>query len=157
MVPDVDLSPYDVTKLTSVSLRSPDVCGQVKHPVRTPYPHLRPSVHLRLTPSLTCAAARYPWYLSDFKDGLNGAVLSSAFFIFFAALAGAITFGGLMSKHTGITYSESRVYCQRDLICNRYSLCTMFIGFSCLFLVGVGNLLMQYLVLFCYIEISHPI
>ena len=41
---------------------------------------------------------RYPWYLSDFKDGLNGAVLSSAFFIFFAALAGAITFGGLMSK-----------------------------------------------------------
>ncbi|XP_037085134.1 band 3 anion transport protein-like isoform X2 [Pollicipes pollicipes] len=43
---------------------------------------------------------RYPFYLSDFKDGLSGAVLSAAFFIFFAALAGAITFGGLMMDKT---------------------------------------------------------
>ena len=56
------------------------------------------SLHYKWKFSASGSPLRYPWYVSDFKDGLNGAVLSAAFFIFFAALAGAITFGGLMSQ-----------------------------------------------------------
>ena len=41
---------------------------------------------------------RYPHYLSDIKDGLNLQCLSAFFFIYFAALSPAITFGGLLSK-----------------------------------------------------------
>ena len=37
---------------------------------------------------------RLPLYLSDFKDGLDGQVISTALFIFFACLSGAIAFGG---------------------------------------------------------------
>jgi len=44
---------------------------------------------------------RAPHYLSDFKDGLNAKALSSAAFIFFACLSGAIAFGGLMEEKTG--------------------------------------------------------
>ena len=36
-----------------------------------------------------------------FKDGLNAKALSSAAFIFFACLSGAIAFGGLMEEKTG--------------------------------------------------------
>ncbi|KAG1669655.1 Anion exchange protein 2 [Nymphon striatum] len=43
---------------------------------------------------------RYPLYLSDLKDGLNFQCLSSAIFMYFAALAGAITFGGLYGDKT---------------------------------------------------------
>lgn len=35
-----------------------------------------------------------PWYLSDFKDGLNFQCLSSIMFMYFACLAPIITFGG---------------------------------------------------------------
>lgn len=41
---------------------------------------------------------RLPWYLSDFKDALNGQCLATAIFIYFAALSGAVTFGGLLGK-----------------------------------------------------------
>ena len=37
---------------------------------------------------------RIPLYLSDFKDGFDGQVISTALFIFFACLSGAIAFGG---------------------------------------------------------------
>ncbi|XP_067140255.1 band 3 anion transport protein-like [Centruroides vittatus] len=43
---------------------------------------------------------RFPWYLSDLKDGLNGQCFAAAIFIYFAALSGAITFGGLMGDKT---------------------------------------------------------
>ena len=33
---------------------------------------------------------RFPHYLSDFKDGLDGQVIAAAVFIFFACLSGAI-------------------------------------------------------------------
>jgi mannitol/fructose-specific phosphotransferase system IIA component (Ntr-type) len=39
-------------------------------------------------------------YVSDFKDGLNGQALGSALFLFFACLAPAIIFGGLMHGMT---------------------------------------------------------
>eukprot|EP00094_Tigriopus_californicus_P004373 TCALIF_04214-PA protein Name:"Similar to SLC4A2 Anion exchange protein 2 (Cavia porcellus)" AED:0.09 eAED:0.09 QI:384/0.70/0.66/0.88/0.88/0.83/18/317/1415 len=38
---------------------------------------------------------RFPWYLSDFKDGLNTQCLAATIFIYFACLSGAIAFGGL--------------------------------------------------------------
>lgn len=41
---------------------------------------------------------RLPWYLSDFKDALDGQCLATAIFIYFAALSGAITFGGLLGE-----------------------------------------------------------
>lgn len=39
---------------------------------------------------------RYPHYLSDVLDGLNLQCIAAAIFMYFAALSGAITFGGLM-------------------------------------------------------------
>ncbi|KAJ8019935.1 Anion exchange protein 2 [Holothuria leucospilota] len=39
---------------------------------------------------------RYPKYLSDIKDGLNLQCLAAFFFIYFATLSPAITFGGLL-------------------------------------------------------------
>lgn len=39
---------------------------------------------------------RFPYYKSDFSQGLNLQCIASAIFIYFAALSAAITFGGLM-------------------------------------------------------------
>lgn len=43
---------------------------------------------------------RYPKYLSDFKDALNSQCMAAVFFIYFAALSPAITFGGLLGEKT---------------------------------------------------------
>lgn len=43
---------------------------------------------------------RLPHYLSDFKDGLHPKCLSSTLFLFFACLAPAVTFGGVMAEVT---------------------------------------------------------
>ncbi|XP_033628613.1 band 3 anion transport protein-like isoform X1 [Asterias rubens] len=43
---------------------------------------------------------RYPLYLSDLKDALNVQCIAATFFIFFAALSPAITFGGLLADKT---------------------------------------------------------
>uniref|UniRef100_A0A147BN19 Anion exchange protein n=3 Tax=Ixodes ricinus TaxID=34613 RepID=A0A147BN19_IXORI len=54
---------------------------------------------------------RLPWYLSDFRDALNGQCLATAIFIYFAALSGAVTFGGLLGDKTSnlIGVSETLV------------------------------------------------
>lgn len=44
---------------------------------------------------------RAPYYLSDFKDGLNSKVVGTTLFLFFAALANAIAFGALSGLLTG--------------------------------------------------------
>lgn len=44
---------------------------------------------------------RGPLYVSDFKDGFDGQVISTALFIFFACLSGAIAFGGVLGETTG--------------------------------------------------------
>ncbi|XP_070416443.1 band 3 anion transport protein [Equus przewalskii] len=43
---------------------------------------------------------RYPHYLSDITDALSPSVLAVVFFIYFAALSPAITFGGLLGEKT---------------------------------------------------------
>jgi len=43
---------------------------------------------------------RYPLYLSDIKDGIDFQVLAATIFIYFAALSGAVAFGGLMGEKT---------------------------------------------------------
>lgn len=44
---------------------------------------------------------RLPHYLDDFKDGLRAKSIASIVFMFFACLAPAITFGGLLGEQTG--------------------------------------------------------
>lgn len=44
---------------------------------------------------------RLPYYGSDFSDGLNSKSIASVFFLFFACLAPAVAFGGLLSVLTG--------------------------------------------------------
>ncbi|KAK6629364.1 hypothetical protein RUM43_003181 [Polyplax serrata] len=54
---------------------------------------------------------RFPHYKSDIIDGLNLQCLAAAIFMYFAALSGAITFGGLMGDktHNLIGISETLV------------------------------------------------
>ena len=48
---------------------------------------------------------RLPWYLSDFTDALNGQCAAAMIFIYFAALSGAVAFGGLMGNIAGLNNS----------------------------------------------------
>jgi mannitol/fructose-specific phosphotransferase system IIA component (Ntr-type) len=45
-------------------------------------------------------ARRWPHYISDFKDGLHAKCFGSTLFLFFACLAPAVTFGGVMAVLT---------------------------------------------------------
>ena len=44
---------------------------------------------------------RMPWYVDDFRAGLHPKVLASVLFMYFACLAAAVAFGGLLSTLTG--------------------------------------------------------
>jgi HCO3- transporter family len=44
---------------------------------------------------------RWPKYKSDITDGFNFQCVAASIFIYFAALSGAITFGGLMGMLLG--------------------------------------------------------
>lgn len=44
---------------------------------------------------------RFPHYAEDIKDGLHPKTIASVMFLFFACLAPAVTFGGVMSIQTG--------------------------------------------------------
>eukprot|EP00096_Caligus_rogercresseyi_P010281 TRINITY_DN3693_c0_g1_i3.p1 TRINITY_DN3693_c0_g1~~TRINITY_DN3693_c0_g1_i3.p1 ORF type:complete len:772 (-),score=126.01 TRINITY_DN3693_c0_g1_i3:63-2378(-) len=44
---------------------------------------------------------RFPYYMSDLVDGLNFQVVAATIFIYFAALSGAVAFGGLTGEKTG--------------------------------------------------------
>lgn len=47
---------------------------------------------------------RYPFYKSDVLDGLNFQCVASVIFIYFAAVSGAIAFGGLLCEQIIIVY-----------------------------------------------------
>lgn len=55
---------------------------------------------------------RYPHYISDFTEALNGQVAAATIFMYFAALSSAITFGGLLAEktHGQIGISETLVF-----------------------------------------------
>ncbi|XP_053623673.1 anion exchange protein 3 isoform X2 [Plodia interpunctella] len=55
---------------------------------------------------------RYPHYLSDFRDAVNGQCAAATIFMYFAALSSAITFGGLLAEKTygAIGISETLVF-----------------------------------------------
>ncbi|XP_050683435.1 anion exchange protein 3-like isoform X3 [Leptidea sinapis] len=55
---------------------------------------------------------RYPHYISDFRDALNGQCAAATIFMYFAALSSAITFGGLLAEKTSgqIGISETLVF-----------------------------------------------
>ena len=44
---------------------------------------------------------RLPHYASDLRDGVHTKCLASTLFLFFACLAPAVTFGGIMGELTG--------------------------------------------------------
>jgi hypothetical protein len=46
------------------------------------------------------AKRRWPHYVGDFKDGIHSKSIASVMFLFFACLAPAVTFGGLMADAT---------------------------------------------------------
>ncbi|MFT5523853.1 MAG: hypothetical protein ACI9HK_001802, partial [Pirellulaceae bacterium] len=46
-------------------------------------------------------ARRWPQYFSDIRDGLHAKCIGSTLFLFFACLAPAVTFGGVMAVQTG--------------------------------------------------------
>ena len=59
---------------------------------------------------------RAPWYFpSDFKDALNMQSFASIIFIYFACIAPAITFGGLMGDKTGNYMVSSLIQHTADL------------------------------------------
>ncbi|XP_072930978.1 band 3 anion transport protein isoform X2 [Epargyreus clarus] len=55
---------------------------------------------------------RYPHYVSDFRDAINGQCAAATIFMYFAALSSAITFGGLLAEKTygNIGISETLVF-----------------------------------------------
>ncbi|KAG6446987.1 anion exchange protein 3 isoform X1 [Manduca sexta] len=55
---------------------------------------------------------RYPYYLSDFTDALNGQCVAAVIFMYFAAVSSAITFGGLLAEktHGKIGISETLLF-----------------------------------------------
>lgn len=44
---------------------------------------------------------RLPHYASDFRDGMHSKCVASTLFLYFACLAPAVTFGGIMAEYTG--------------------------------------------------------
>lgn len=73
---------------------------------------------------------RYPDYLSDIKDGFNTQVVAATIFIYFAALSGAIAFGGLMGAKTknDIGISETLVIsCCAGIIFSLFAGCPLII------------------------------
>lgn len=65
---------------------------------------------------------RIPHYGSDFKDGLNGKSIGSTLFLFFACLAPAIAFGGLLSVMTKGTIGAMEMIVSTALAGTLYAL-----------------------------------
>ena len=51
---------------------------------------------------------KLPFYISDFRDGLNFQCLSSIMFMYFACLSPIITFGGLLGTATDFNMVRNR-------------------------------------------------
>ena len=77
-------------------------------------------------------------YASDFRDGLSSKTLSSTLFLFFACLAPAVTFGGIMGVATAGQIGVVEMLVASAFCGITYSLCS---GQPLIILGGVGPLL----------------
>jgi len=88
---------------------------------------------------------RTPHYISDFKDGLKAKTLASIIFMFFACLAPAVTFGGLMGEGTGGMIGVESML-KATAVCGlAYALLT---GQPLIILGGIGPMLIFTIILF---------
>lgn len=86
-----------ITEDLSKSLLLPDGAGDGKKP---PYPDPLKRTRRPFGGLINDLKRRYPLFKSDIIDGINPQCFAAAIFMYFAALSGAITFGGLMSDKT---------------------------------------------------------
>ncbi len=94
---------------------------------------------------------RWPHYVADFRDGLHPKSISSTLFLFFACLAPAITFGGLMATMTGNTIGAVEMLVASAICGVAYAL---FSGQPLIILGGTGPLLIFTALL--YQLLGHP-
>ncbi|GJM25415.1 MAG: hypothetical protein DHS20C16_18300 [Phycisphaerae bacterium] len=88
---------------------------------------------------------RLPHYFSDFRDGIHTKCLGSILFLFFACLAPAITFGGVMAVQTGGNIGVVEMLTASAICGTIYAL---FAGQPLIILGGTGPLLVFTAVLY---------
>lgn len=88
---------------------------------------------------------RLPHYVSDFRDGLHPKCLSSTLFLFFACLAPAVTFGGLMAEYTGNQIGSVEMLVATAVCGTIYALLS---GHPLIILGGTGPLLIFTMILY---------
>lgn len=88
---------------------------------------------------------RGPRYVSDFKDGFKAKSIASIIFMFFACLAPAVTFGGLMGVETGGAIGAPEMLLGTAVCGVAYALLA---GCPLIILGGIGPLLIFTIILF---------
>lgn len=90
------LSEKGIPEESSKSLLLPEAGGEKK----PPYPDPLKRTRRPFGGLINDVKRRFPFFKSDITEGLNPQCMAAAIFMYFAALSGAITFGGLMSDKT---------------------------------------------------------
>ena len=88
---------------------------------------------------------RLPHYVQDFRDGLKAKTLASIIFMFFACLAPAVTFGGLMGVETG-GYIGAEQMLKATAVCGLVY--AFLAGQPLIILGGIGPLLIFTIILY---------
>jgi mannitol/fructose-specific phosphotransferase system IIA component (Ntr-type) len=88
---------------------------------------------------------RAPHYLSDFREGLRAKCLASIVFMFFACLAPAVTFGGIMGQATGQAIGPSEMLISTAVCGLVYAVLA---GQPLIILGGIGPLLIFTIILY---------
>ena len=88
---------------------------------------------------------RWPYYLSDFTDGLRTKCVAAIVFMFFACLAPAVTFGGLMGQETdGLIGAREMIL--STAVCG--AIYALVAGQPLIILGGIGPLLIFTIILY---------
>lgn len=88
---------------------------------------------------------RLPHYVDDFRSGLRAKSIASIVFMFFACLAPAVTFGGLMGLETGGSIGATEMLMSTAFCGLVYA---MFAGQPLIILGGIGPLLIFTIILY---------
>lgn len=88
---------------------------------------------------------RVPHYVNDFRDGLTAKTVASIFFMFFACLAPAVTFGGAMGLETGGLIGAEQML-KATVVCGLVY--AMLAGQPLIILGGIGPLLIFTIILY---------